>query len=194
MACRLRPPFASERSTAGGHVPIIAITAHAMDSDRQNCMDAGMDAYLSKPIRAQGLFEAIEGLMGPTGTRPPAVVSGAPPSEMVDWSAALQGVRGDEALLRSVVDACLDDFPRLMATIRQSVSTGDATALRISAHTIKGNLNHLCVSEAAQYALRLEQMARQGDLTGARETLAALEESMVQLKLALARWISGSTK
>jgi PAS domain S-box-containing protein len=177
----------------GGHVPIIAITAHAMDSDRQNCMAAGMDAYLSKPIRAQGLFEAIEGLMGRMGHCPPAVVGEALPSEMVDWPAALQGVRGDEALLRSVVEACLDDFPRLMATIRQSVSTGDATALRISAHTLKGNLNHLCVREAAQYALRLEQMARQGELKAACETLAALEESMVQLKSVLARWISGST-
>ncbi|OHB73165.1 MAG: hypothetical protein A2V70_18085 [Planctomycetes bacterium RBG_13_63_9] len=176
---------AREQQT-GGHVPIVAMTAHAMKGDRQRCLDAGMDEYVSKPIRVRHLLETIEAVLG---VRPGLEVEGEEPiggeDQVLDWAAALQAMRGDRDLLAVVVETFLEESPRLMTIIRNAVSEGDAAALRVAAHGLKGSMRYFGTGWASARAYRLEQMGRCGELGGAEEAVAALEAEMARLTAAL---------
>ncbi len=119
---------AQERST-DRHVPIVAMTAHAMKGDRERCLAAGMDFYVSKPIRAARLFEALRGRHGEGTDRGQrhAAATGAHVvgGQVVDWSEALHSVNGDQRLLRDIVEAFLDESPRLLAHDSRSDRAAD---------------------------------------------------------------------
>ncbi|MFH1267179.1 MAG: response regulator, partial [Planctomycetota bacterium] len=176
---------AREKQT-GRHVAIIAMTAHAMKGDRQRCLEAGMDEYIAKPIRASVVFNTIEAVLGtPVAERTPRDPKSAgetPLPEAVeggpDWPAALESFKGDRALLKTVVEASLEESPRLMAAIREAIDAGDATALRLAAHTLRGSLRYFGESAAYEQASRLEMMAEDGNLSLAEETWAALDGQM----------------
>ena len=177
-----------ERKT-GTRTPIIALTAHAMKGDRRRCLEAGMDAYVAKPIRVQQLLETMRSVIGaPDGPLPEspsdrAVASGA--ESPVDWSEALATVEGDRALLGEMIEAFREESPRLMDAIRQAVADGDGEALRIAAHTLKGPLRSFGAGAAFEPAFRLEQIGRQGDLTDAEATSVVLEAELARLLPAL---------
>jgi signal transduction histidine kinase/CheY-like chemotaxis protein/HPt (histidine-containing phosphotransfer) domain-containing protein len=161
----------------GEHVPIIAMTAHALKGDRERCLEAGMDGYVAKPIHAKRLFEAIETVTGRTGdsAAPSAVAPSGEPG--VDWSEALSMADGDRDTLRLVVEAALEECPRDVAAIRQAVATGDAAALRLAAHTLKGSVRCFGETKVFEYALFLERMGQGGNLEQATETLGKLEDA-----------------
>jgi len=156
--------------TTGDHVPIIAMTAHAMKGDREKCLAAGMDGYISKPLRPSELFDSVESLAaaGRAGTRPaapdqvrdfiPQVT--APP---FDEALALQSVGGDRELLGEIIDAFLDECPRLTAELAAAIKSGDAVVARRAAHTLKGALSTLGASEAGSAAQHIETLAHKGD-------------------------------
>jgi CheY-like chemotaxis protein/HPt (histidine-containing phosphotransfer) domain-containing protein len=180
----------------GRHVPIIALTAHAMKSDRDRCLAAGMDAYVSKPIRTRDLFAAMAEIlpadagagaqpaaersrpsMAATDDWPPAI------SGPVDWEAALAAAGGDRGLLAQVSAAFLDESPRRLADMRRAIDVKDFPLLRRSAHTLKSSLRILGVHEAFELALSLEQHGAEGRLDGAEalfadqsQRLAAIQE------------------
>jgi len=162
----------------GAHVPIIAMTAHAMKGDRERCLESGMDGYIAKPIRANQVFDTIESILGAApeaATRPQPAPSG---SNTLDWAEALRGVKEDHALLKVVVEAVLDEAPRLLTAIRQAITAGDAAALRLAAHTLKGSIRHFGETGAFEHACRLEMMGQEGNFGNAEETLTALEREM----------------
>ncbi|HUT94750.1 MAG TPA: response regulator [Thermoguttaceae bacterium] len=171
---------AREKQT-GAHVPIIAMTAHAMKGDRERCLDAGMDRYISKPIRARVLFEVIDEVVGSSTPSDAVPEFPLPEGEGVDWNEALGAMKGDRELLDIVVQAALEEVPRLMEEIRQAIAAGDAAALRLAAHTLKGSIRYFGQGPAYQHAYRLEEMGRDGQLEDAGPTLAALEGDMEQL-------------
>ena len=171
---------AKEKQT-GAHVPIIAMTAHAMKGDRERCLEAGMDKYVSKPIRAKQLFEVIEEMVGSSPEPEKAFEFPLPEGEGVTWSEALKAVRGDRQLLDVVVETALEEAPRLIEAIHAAVAAGDPPALRLAAHTLKGSIRYFGQGPAYHLAGRLEQMGREGQWEGAAEILAALEGEIAQV-------------
>jgi signal transduction histidine kinase/CheY-like chemotaxis protein/HPt (histidine-containing phosphotransfer) domain-containing protein len=162
---------ARERQT-GGHLPIFAMTAHAMKGDRERCLEAGMDGYLSKPIDRRELIELIEQVtpQEPTPVSPPARSSEA-------WSpqSMLDRLGGDEGLARQLVGLFLRECPRMMIAIREAVALGSAEDLRRAAHAFKGSVGNFTDGAAMTTAFELEEIGRDGRLRDAPPVLSRLE-------------------
>ncbi|MFM1769521.1 MAG: Signal transduction histidine-protein kinase BarA [Verrucomicrobiota bacterium] len=164
-------------------IPILAMTAHALEGDREKCLAAGMDHYITKPIDQRRLFEALEGTAiapGPAAAPPPAAAA-----LVFDPTIALQRVEGDLALLREVAGLFREDAPRLLAELRAAVATADADALERSAHSLKGAVGNFGAQAAWEGARTLEDLARAGRLEAAPAILAALDRQITLLLDAL---------
>jgi PAS domain S-box-containing protein len=167
----------------GKHLPVVAMTAHAMKGDRERCLAAGMDGYVSKPVQAQELFDTVARLGAADGRPFPA--DGA--ADVLNRGELLDRVGDDRALLREMVQAFLDSGPEMLADARRAAGRPDALALQRAAHTVKGALANLAAPAAAAAAERLEALARDGDLAPAAAACTALEDAVERLKPALAR-------
>ena len=166
-----------EREQAlGGHIPIVAMTAHAMAGDREQCLAAGMDAYVSKPLRLDELLAVVDGLF-----------TSKPPSQpLLDPPTLLSAFGGNRAVLAEVIDMFLVDGPQLTGAIRQATDQRDGPSLASSAHALKGAAGLFSEQGAYESAKRLEQLGKSGDLTAAGELCTELERNMDALRAALA--------
>ncbi|MHC4470767.1 MAG: response regulator [Planctomycetota bacterium] len=162
----------------GGRLPIIAITAHALKGDRERCLKAGMDGYVSKPIHARKLFETIGSVLNV------GEAAGRAQAE-VDWSFALDALGGDRDLLKTVVECALTESSRLMTEIREAVDRGDGDGLHLAAHTLVGTLRYFGDGGAVEHARRLERMGKEDEMEGAAEIRSSLEEEMKRVVPAL---------
>ncbi|HVS35240.1 MAG TPA: response regulator [Gemmataceae bacterium] len=176
---------------SGKRLPILAMTAYAMKGDRERCLAAGMDGYVSKPIQPQELFDAIDRLFPPSQIAPGAHATrlAEPSSEsVVGREEALRRVGGDVGLLADLARMFLDAYPQQMTELRAAAGRGDGSAVQRLAHTIKGAVGTFGAGAAFEAALRLEKAARAGDLTHAEQDGAALEEALAQMRPALSAW------
>src|SRR5216683_2811805 len=171
----------SWEKAAGTHIPIMAMTAHAMKGDCERCLAAGMDGYTSKPIRLRELEQAIAQLISlPKPSKIP-VSEGSHADGVIDRAALLAGVDGNRRLLRDLVRLFLADSPQRLAKIKEAVRRGDAEALRIAAHTLKGSVGNFAAKKAFAAAQRLEIMGRDGDFDKAGEACKALESELARV-------------
>jgi HPt (histidine-containing phosphotransfer) domain-containing protein len=143
-----------------------------------------MDEYIAKPIHAQELFDLIEGRSSPCGGPSPHLLV-TPETAAVNWSEALQLVRGDRKLLRELVKIALPEIPRLLGALREGVEAGDATSVRLTAHTLKGSVRCFGSTSAFEQLLQLERMGREHDLVGAQAVLTILDGEFARILQAL---------
>ena len=171
-----------ERGT-GRHIPIVAMTAHAMIGDRERCLQAGMDAYVAKPVQPVELFDTIENLVQRSGV--PAAPAPTPRSAAVDEPALLERLGGNRKLLRELIAMFLAGSPRMMLKIGKAIAANDAGLLREAAHTLKGSVGNFAAKGAYDAASKLELLAREGDLTAALAARQSLKSEIGRLRLAL---------
>ncbi len=167
--------------SAGTHIPIIAMTAHAMKGDRERCLAAGMDGYTSKPIRIRELEQAIAQLVSPSKPTEGTLQEETREDDIIDGAALLAGVDGNRHLLRELVHLFLADCPRRLAGIKEAIRRGDAEALRIEAHTLKGSVGNFSAKQAFAAAQRQEIIGRDGGLDKAGDARMALESELARL-------------
>jgi two-component system, sensor histidine kinase and response regulator len=162
-------------ASSARRVPIIAVTAHTMEEDRQACLDAGMDDYVRKPIDPEELEAAIERWTG----------------ELPDFehNRALELVEGDESVLESVVKLFLEQTPERLEAIRRALDAGDALTLERSAHTMEGVALGLAMPRLRDVAHRLAIHGRLGELEEAARLVAELDEAVGNSTAAVRRAI-----
>jgi PAS domain S-box-containing protein len=169
-----------KEKASGAHLPIFAMTAHAMDGDRERCLEAGMDGYFAKPIDPRTFLAAIESRALPTesvsGSLDPSKSEGA-----FDEAALLARFDGNRKLLESLARTFQEDCPKMMARIRKSLQMRDTPGLAEAAHALKGSVGNFGASAAFDSAKRLEITTRQGALDGAWEMYASLEDDIARL-------------
>ncbi|MBF0528201.1 MAG: PAS domain S-box protein [Deltaproteobacteria bacterium] len=181
-------------------IPIIAVTAHAMQGDLEKCLEAGMNDYISKPIAPQALVDAIEkwlwknkkitGMINEkdlVSTEFPARDQCYP--AIFDQKSLLDQVMGDHELARDLIKTFLDDTPDRIETLKKCIDNGDLSGAVIQAHSIKGAAASLSFGTLQDISLKMELAGRKGDLAGMAAYLPELREKFAQLQETLPKEI-----
>lgn len=173
----------------GGHLRIVAVTAHAMKEDRERCLAAGMDGYLSKPVNPQLLFDTVENDHQPAANRDAASSLGA----AIDRDDAVRRFGGDDALFDEIVHLFLADCPARVSDIKAAVNAGDAEGIRTSAHALKGAAANLSATGLCQAAHQLEVLGAEGRIDEVPAAWLALTERTTQVMNALRQYAERPT-
>ncbi|RCS46452.1 response regulator [Bremerella cremea] len=171
---------------SGGHIPIVATTAHALKKDRERCLSAGMDEYVSKPLSPDELFAAIDNaicksqniansLESRKPSREPTLpVSPATKESLVPWEKLLQRLGNDHETLTEIVEAYIPEMNKSIANIQTAIANNDGHLLTISAHKLKSALRFFHQIETAKIAESLEQ-------SGVRNEFASTADNAQEL-------------
>jgi PAS domain S-box-containing protein len=165
-----------ERESAGRpRTPIIALTAHAIKGSRERYLSAGMDDYVTKPVRRKDLAEAIERVMRETGRW-------SAPGPSFDRDQCLANIDGDEAIFGTLVTLFIETTPDLMQQLRTELEVKNAPAVARLAHKLKGSALQFDAKPASALSLRIEEAAQRGDLGVANALLPELKDAFARLE------------
>ena len=176
--------------TGGGHLPIIAVTAHKMEGYREICLRAGMDGYVSKPFQAEDLCAEIDALLNDRDDSAPKTV-GVPRAEAsCRHEEALARLGGDWRLFREIVRIFTEESGNLMSEVRDAIATSDPLRLNGAAQNFKAAFGYLGASSASfELVRKLELMGGNGEMTGTMETFGALEGEIERLNESLGGFV-----
>jgi CheY-like chemotaxis protein/HPt (histidine-containing phosphotransfer) domain-containing protein len=176
-------------------IPIIAMTAHAMQSDRERCLDAGMNAYIPKPVSPDALAEALERWLPKEHDQssqkqwafPNLITQQSKSDTLPVWDKAgfMQRIMGDEELAQTVLQAFLKDIPRQMEALRARLEAGDASEAERLAHSIKGASANIGAEELRVVALGMEKAVAIDDFQSAKDAFESLRQSFEELQRAI---------
>ena len=175
---------AQERDTER-HLPIVAMTAHALTGDRERCLAAGMDGYVAKPLRPRELIAAVEGFFGPAGEPPAAAPAAVRSDEVLEGEVLLARVNGNKTVLNELIALLEADYPGLLARVRSAAVAGDQPALERAAHSLKGMVGTFCAPHLLAAAVHLEALCRTGDPVQIEVAATQVQQAMDRLRPAL---------
>lgn len=159
------------------------MTAHAMKGDRERCLKAGMDDYISKPVRPQHLIQTISKYLLNQGynikrKHPKAA---RPEKDIFDRMALKELLDGDEDLFKEIIEDFMNDLPLQIKLLKEALAENNEEMVRQKAHTIKGASASIRAWAINGLALNLENAAKKGDLTRVRALVEKLEDEVEYL-------------
>jgi len=177
------------------HIPIVAMTAHAMKGDRERYLASGMDGYVSKPINSAELERVIQSVVAsfPSESSAPVIGPAATKDDLknvpvpgIEEAEILARLDGDADLARELAEIFIKECPKYLSDIREAIRDGNPKALEHAAHTLKGSVGNFSMKTAYAPASQIETLGRAGSLEGAAEILRILEEQLGRLNHTLA--------
>ncbi|HKL48356.1 MAG TPA: MASE3 domain-containing protein [Desulfuromonadales bacterium] len=163
-----------EEKSRGGHIPIIGLTANAMKGDREKCLEVGMDDYLSKPVRAESLYAAVERLL-------PAEEDAA----AIDLSQVLSAVNGDRSFLTGLIEQFTGDYPENCDTLIKAMDRRDFQEVERVAHSLKSVVGIFGARKAVGLLQKLEDLAEMGDIKEAEDIFPQIIAEMKRVEESL---------
>ena len=179
--------------------PIIAMTANAMQGDREKALDAGMDDYVSKPVKREDLETVLERWISKsdrtTDAEPGEHSSGQEDESHALDRAVLADLRdlqeeGEPDLLKELMELFLVDVPLQLALLRKALDAGDVSSLERSAHTLRGSCSNMGARSMEALCAELEETLRSGGLGAAPQLISRLEEEFGRTRAELEREVS----
>jgi len=174
----------------GGHIPIVAMTAHAMAGDKERCLEAGMDSYVSKPIRRKELKHVISEIVNEFLKPPGACESSTEGevesmSDILDEAELLEEIDNDKEYLKTMLEMFERDAGERLPKLKQAVQQGDSEGILSEAHALKGGVGNFFAKKSFEIAAELEAKGRNQSLEGSHELLTRLEQEIEKLSARL---------
>ncbi len=172
------------QGSGGGRIPIIAMTANAMKSDREKCLEAGMDDYVTKPVDPQVLREALERWLPEVGGRR-SEASDEMTHDVFDRAVLLERMMDDAELVCEVLDTFLKDIPCQIETLKDAIEVGDVETAHRQAHSIKGAAANVAADALREVAFGMERSGKAGDLEAVKAKVPEMEAQFDRVKKAM---------
>jgi two-component system sensor histidine kinase/response regulator len=172
-----------QEKTTGGHIPIVAVTAHAMKGDQERCLTAGMDYYLTKPLRTADLLTILESIMNDISKPHPAAEQSSqrPTSDAIDLAGALERLGGNRTLFDELTHVFEEECPKTVEGMRRAIASRDGKSLEHLAHTLKGSSASVGGLAVSQAAAEIERLAQSENLDNTREQFSVLQDEIERM-------------
>jgi len=176
-------------SARNPHIPIVAMTANAMQGDRERCLAAGMDDYLAKPVEPEKLAEILVKWLRPSKQRESPGLDISPsrlsPLVVFEQQQLLSRLSGDKALAREIIAVFIEDAPQQLEKLKQQITLSDSRQAVACAHNLKGAAATVAAPTLASLCAQIQQAAADGDFPGAAALFKQLEKEFERLKIAI---------